>query len=57
MYQKLMEVFMSKKKNGNFNHKRRKKLRRKVARKDKNWEKVFVDLAVYEIYLNKQGGK
>jgi len=48
---------MSKKKNGGLNHKRRKKLRRKVARKDKNWEKIFVDLAVYEIYLNKQGGK
>ena len=32
-----------------YNHKRRKKMRRKIKRKDNGWEQVFAELTVYEI--------
>ena len=33
------------------NHKRRKKMRRKVKRSDVGWEKVLAELTAYEIQL------
>ena len=38
------------------NHKRRKKMRRKIKRQDIGWEKVLADLTISEIQINK-GGK
>ena len=38
------------------NHKRRKKMRRKIKRKDIGWEKVLAELTISEIQINK-GGK
>jgi len=38
------------------NHKRRKKMRRKIKRRDIGWEKVLAELTVNEMQLNK-GGK
>ena len=37
----------------NLNHKRRKKMRRKVKRMDIGWEKVLAELTAYEIKLAK----
>jgi hypothetical protein len=38
------------------NHKRRKKMRRKIKRQDNGWEKVLAELTISEIQINK-GGK
>lgn len=38
------------------NHKRRKKMRRKIKRQDIGWEKVLAELTISEIQINK-GGK
>lgn len=37
------------------NYKRRKKMRRKIKRQDVGWEKVLIDITVYEINLEKEG--
>ena len=42
------------------NHKRRKKMRRKIQRRDVGWESVLVELTMYEIKnpkLTKKAGK
>lgn len=39
------------------NHKRRKKMRRKVKRRDIGWEKVLAELTEYEIKLAGGGKK
>ena len=38
------------------NHKRRKKMRRKIKRQDIGWEKVLAELTISEMQINK-GGK
>jgi hypothetical protein len=37
------------------NNKRRKKMKRKIKRKDVGWESVFVEITKYEIGLAKKG--
>ena len=37
------------------NNKRRKKMKRKIKRKDVGWESVFVEMTKYEISLAKKG--
>lgn len=43
------------------NHKRRKKMRRKIKRQDIGWEKVLAELTISEIqtdrHLSNKGGK
>lgn len=34
------------------NHKRRKKMRRKIKRSDIGWEKVLAELTIYEIQMS-----
>ncbi len=38
------------------NNKRRKKMRRKIQRRDVGWEQVLIDLTIYEIKLHKKKG-
>jgi len=37
------------------NNKRRKKMKRKIKRKDVGWESIFVEITKYEIGLAKKG--
>ncbi len=37
------------------NNKRRKKMKRKIKRKDDGWENIFVEITKYEIGLAKKG--
>ena len=39
------------------NHKRRKKMRRKIQRRDVGWESVLVELTLYEMKNPKQKQK
>lgn len=39
----------------NLNYKRRKKMKRKIKRKDVGWENVLIEITKYEIGLAKKG--
>jgi len=39
------------------NHKRRKKMRRKIKRGDTNWEKTLAELTLYEIAMEGRNKK
>jgi len=47
---------MSKKKS-KFNHRARKKMRRKILRKDRDWEDVLAALTMYEINTTRKENK
>jgi hypothetical protein len=38
------------------NHKRRKKMRRKIQRRDIGWEQVLIELTIYEMKSHKKKG-